>query len=55
LEHAELGGELHQRAARWHAADGVTADAIRHALAAADWQHARDLLVERVSVLVATP
>jgi LuxR family transcriptional regulator, maltose regulon positive regulatory protein len=47
--------ELHRRAARWHAADGVTADAIRHALAAADWDYARDLLVQRASVLAATP
>ena len=47
--------ELHRRAARWHAADGVTADAVRHALAAADWDYARDLLVQRASVLAITP
>jgi LuxR family maltose regulon positive regulatory protein len=47
--------ELHRRAARWHAADGVTSEAIRHALAAGDWRHARDLLVQRGTVLAASP
>jgi LuxR family transcriptional regulator, maltose regulon positive regulatory protein len=48
-------GELHRRAAHWHAADGITVDAVRHALAAEDWDHARDLLVQRASFLAATP
>lgn len=47
--------ELHRRAARWYAADGLAVEAVRHAVAALDWEHARDLLVERWATLVATP
>jgi LuxR family maltose regulon positive regulatory protein len=54
-QHPDEVAELHRRAARWHAADGVAADAIRHALAAEDWDHARDLLVKRQATLYATP
>lgn len=43
----ELRGEvpdLHRRAARWHAVHGAAWDALRHAVAAADWEHAADLM-----------
>jgi LuxR family maltose regulon positive regulatory protein len=51
---AEEVAQLHRRAARWHAADGVTVDAIRHAMAAGDWDHVRALLVERWGAMAAT-
>ncbi len=35
---------LHQAASDWHAEQGTLADAVRHALAAADVEHAADLL-----------
>jgi LuxR family maltose regulon positive regulatory protein len=39
---------LHRRAAQWHAAHGATGVAVRHALAAHDWELAADL-IERAS------
>jgi LuxR family maltose regulon positive regulatory protein len=52
LLRAELGRrapervpELHRRAARWHAEQGLPADALRHALAGQDWGYATRLLV----------
>jgi LuxR family maltose regulon positive regulatory protein len=39
--------ELHRKAAYWLATNGETVDAIRHAVAAEDWELARGLLVER--------
>ena len=38
--------QLHRRAARWFAAEGMLPEAIEHALAAGDWEHAATLLVE---------
>ncbi|MFI6820622.1 LuxR C-terminal-related transcriptional regulator [Micromonospora sp. NPDC050187] len=37
--------ELHIRAAGWYAGRGQPGDALRHALAAGDWDHATDLLL----------
>ena len=37
---------LHQRAARWYAAHGLAADAIRQALLAREWRLAADLMAE---------
>ena len=51
---AQEVAELHRRAARWHAANGVTVDGIRHALTAEDWESARSLLVERWPAVIAT-
>jgi LuxR family transcriptional regulator, maltose regulon positive regulatory protein len=49
--HAELArrtpdrlSELHQRAAMWHATHGLPAEAVRHALLAADWKRAIEVL-----------
>ncbi len=36
--------ELHQRACEWFAAEGLVPEAIQHALAAADWERAADLV-----------
>jgi LuxR family maltose regulon positive regulatory protein len=36
---------LHRRASQWHAENGFPADAIRHALAASDWERAVDLIL----------
>jgi LuxR family maltose regulon positive regulatory protein len=36
---------LHKRACRWYADNGFPADAIRHALAASDWESAADLIL----------
>jgi LuxR family maltose regulon positive regulatory protein len=38
--------ELHQRASRWYEAEGYPADAVRHALAASDWEQAARLILE---------
>lgn len=38
--------ELHQRASHWFAAEGLHPEAIRHALAAADWNQAVELISE---------
>jgi LuxR family maltose regulon positive regulatory protein len=37
--------QLHKRACRWYADNGFPADAIRHALAGADWEEAASLIV----------
>ncbi len=42
MPHAEP--QLHQRASRWYADHGFRADAIHHALAAADWEQAAELI-----------
>jgi LuxR family maltose regulon positive regulatory protein len=44
--------ELHRRAAVWHAANGLPADAARHALAAGDWQLATTVVLEHWHELV---
>jgi LuxR family maltose regulon positive regulatory protein len=36
--------ELHRRAGEWFAAEGLVSEAIHHALAAADWERAADLV-----------
>jgi LuxR family maltose regulon positive regulatory protein len=41
---------LHQRAAAWFAAKGRTADAIRHAVDARDWEHASALVIQDLGV-----
>jgi LuxR family maltose regulon positive regulatory protein len=48
---------LHRRAARWLAADGRSADAIRQYAAIGDWEDAADLLVRDLAVarLLTTP
>ncbi len=38
--------ELHQRASRWYEAEGYSTDAVRHALAASDWEQAARLIRE---------
>jgi len=40
----ELAPTLHRRAASWYAAHGLGADAVGHALAAGDHEHAADLI-----------
>jgi LuxR family maltose regulon positive regulatory protein len=44
LETPQAEPQLHQRASRWYADHGLLADAIHHALAAADWEHAAELV-----------
>jgi LuxR family maltose regulon positive regulatory protein len=44
--------ELHRRAAGWHAAHGLAAEALRHALAAQDWSRATEVLVRHWHHLV---
>ena len=36
---------LHQKASLWYAANGLPEDAMRHALAASDWERAADLIL----------
>jgi LuxR family transcriptional regulator, maltose regulon positive regulatory protein len=45
-EHPEQVPELHQRASTWFAAHGLVADAVRHALAAEDFDRAAFLMEE---------
>ena len=45
-EHPELVPDLHQRASAWFAARGLVADAVRHALAAKDFDRAAYLIEE---------
>jgi LuxR family maltose regulon positive regulatory protein len=45
VERPELVRSLHARASRWYAANGFPADAVRHALAARDWDWAAELIV----------
>jgi len=40
----ERVNELHRRAARWFEQNGLTAEAVSHALAAEDWEHAANLI-----------
>jgi LuxR family transcriptional regulator, maltose regulon positive regulatory protein len=44
--------ELHRRAARWHAEHGMPWDALRHSIAARDWEHAAGLMVRHWFELV---
>jgi LuxR family maltose regulon positive regulatory protein len=44
---------LHQRAGHWFAAHGLAAEAIQHALAARDWDHAARLIEEHGPLLAA--
>ncbi|HEY0698578.1 MAG TPA: helix-turn-helix transcriptional regulator, partial [Micromonospora sp.] len=44
--------DLHRRAAGWHAANGLPARALRHALAAGQWREATQILVEHWSALI---
>jgi LuxR family maltose regulon positive regulatory protein len=48
----ELQPELCRRAARWHADRGSALEAMRHAVAAGDWELAADLAGERWIVLL---
>jgi LuxR family maltose regulon positive regulatory protein len=41
---ADSESELHRRACAWFAAEGLLPEAIQHALAAADWDRAADLI-----------
>lgn len=45
-EYPEVAAELHQRASAWYRMEGQLADAIRHALAGADWPAAAAMLEE---------
>jgi len=38
--------ELHRRASRWYEAEGLPGDAVRHALAASDWERAAGLILQ---------
>ncbi|MFL5807789.1 MAG: hypothetical protein ACJ8CR_39425, partial [Roseiflexaceae bacterium] len=40
----ERVAELHRRAAQWFEQNGLTAEAVNHALAAEDWEHAANLI-----------
>ncbi|HEU4325530.1 MAG TPA: LuxR C-terminal-related transcriptional regulator [Roseiflexaceae bacterium] len=42
----ELLPELHRRAARWYAAQGLCSEAVEHALAAGDWAMAAPLIAQ---------
>jgi len=42
--HADRVGELHTAASRWLASNGLLADAVRHAIASGDLEHAADLV-----------
>jgi ATP/maltotriose-dependent transcriptional regulator MalT len=42
--HAERVGELHAAASRWLAEHGLLGDAVRHAIASADYEHTADLI-----------
>ncbi|NTU62655.1 MAG: hypothetical protein HGB05_04465, partial [Chloroflexi bacterium] len=44
IETPQAEPQLHQRASRWYADHGFQADAIQHALAAADWEHAAEMI-----------
>jgi LuxR family maltose regulon positive regulatory protein len=49
LEHEHELPELHRRASRWYADHSFAADAVRHALAAGDWESASVLIVSGLS------
>jgi LuxR family maltose regulon positive regulatory protein len=42
--HADQIPELHTAASRWHAKNGLLADAVRHAISSGDHEHAADLV-----------
>jgi LuxR family transcriptional regulator, maltose regulon positive regulatory protein len=44
--------ELHRRAAGWYAANGFALEAVRHAMAARDWQLATTVLLEQWNDLI---
>jgi LuxR family transcriptional regulator, maltose regulon positive regulatory protein len=49
-EKPRQAAELHRRAAAWYTAHGNTANAIRHAIAAGDWQQACTLTVDDLGI-----
>ncbi len=42
--------ELHRRAARWYAHNGLLTDAVRHAARASDWPLAADLVIGQLAI-----
>jgi LuxR family maltose regulon positive regulatory protein len=46
LEPAQERVQLHKQACRWFADNGFSADAVRHALAASDWEEAASLILQ---------
>jgi LuxR family transcriptional regulator, maltose regulon positive regulatory protein len=53
-EHPEQVPDLHKRASAWFAARGLVADAVRHAVAAEDFERARYLMEEALPELSRT-
>ena len=53
-EHPEQVPDLHKRASAWFAALGLVADAVRHAVAAEDFERARYLMEEALPELSRT-
>jgi LuxR family maltose regulon positive regulatory protein len=49
-EAPERGPELHRRAAAWFAAQGLTVEAVSHAVKAGDWELAATLTVETCAI-----
>lgn len=50
-QHPEQVHRLHRRAGAWYERNGQPSDAIRHALAAADFEHAADLIESQVRAM----
>jgi LuxR family transcriptional regulator, maltose regulon positive regulatory protein len=42
--------ELHRRAARWYAGNGLLTDAVRHAARAGDWSLAAELVIDQLAI-----
>jgi len=50
LERPEQLPDLHRRAARWYQANGLLLDAVRQAVAAADWPLAAQLVLDELAI-----
>jgi LuxR family transcriptional regulator, maltose regulon positive regulatory protein len=49
-EYPDRVAVLHRRAARWHARNGLLADAVRHAAQADDWPLAAEMVIDDLAV-----
>ena len=49
-EYPERVADLHHRAARWYARNGLLTDAVRHAAKAGDWQLAASLVIDELAI-----
>jgi LuxR family maltose regulon positive regulatory protein len=49
----DLISELHSKASRWFEGEGLTVEAVNHAMASQDWDRVKELIEPRVKIMIA--